>query len=103
LKLRNLEEKRAAFQQASASNRGDLVRTQVERWRDANRARLSQKQIDYLGELITSITADSYADGPKGEEARRKSRALIDANSGLFSQDEILEMQPHAPCIAKPR
>jgi len=100
-KLPDTDTKRAAFGSTTAENRGVLVRTQLERWRDANLARLNETQKTSLAAVITSITADSYADGPAGEEARAKSRILITKLESLFTRDELMAMQPNAPCIAK--
>jgi len=65
------------------------VRTHLERWREANRARLNDKQLAYLAAIIESITSDSYSEGPKGEEARVKSRAIIESNVGLFPKEDM--------------
>lgn len=100
-KLSDPEAKRAAFMATTAENRGVLVRTQLERWRDANLSRLNDKQKASLAAVIASITADSYGDSPQGEAARVKSRALITELESLFTRDELMAMQPNAPCIAK--
>ena len=73
----------------------------MERWRDVNLSRLNDKQKASLAAVIKSITADSYADSPQGQEARVKSRALITELESLFTRDELMAMQPDAPCIAK--
>ena len=100
-KLPDMGAKKTAFGATTAGNRGELVRTHLERWREANRTRLNEKQIAYLAAMIESITSDTYSDGPKGEEARVKSRAIIESNVGLFPQEAMQAMQPFAPCIAK--
>jgi len=100
-KLPDPESKRAAFRTTTAESRGTLVRTQLERWRDANQTRLDDKQKASLAALINSITSDSYADGPQGEEARIKSRAIIADHERLFTKEDLMAMQPNAPCIAK--
>ena len=100
-KLPDTEAKRSAFVRTSPENRAVLVRTQLERWRDANRARLNAKQLAGMAELIASITSDTYAEGPKGEEARVKARAVGEAQQQLFTRDELQAMQPYGPCIAK--
>jgi hypothetical protein len=100
-KLPDPESKRAAFMATTAENRGTLVRTQMERWRDANLARLNDKQKASLDAVIKSITSDSYVNGPQGEEARVKSRALISEMETLFTMDDLMAMQPNAPCIVK--
>ena len=100
-KLPDAEAKRTAFMETTAENRGTLVRTQLERWRDANQARLDEKQKATLAALIKSITAESYADGPQGEEARVKSRAITLEVQTLFTREDVMAMQPSGPCIAK--
>ena len=100
-KLPDQDRKRAAFRATTAEIRATLVRTQMERWRDANQARLNDKQKTSLAAVLKSITAETYADGPQGEEARIKSRALTTELEQLFTRDELNAMQPYAPCIAR--
>ena len=100
-KLPDTEAKRSAFVRTSPENRAVLVRTQLERWRDANRAGLSAKQLAGLAELISSVTPETYTEGPKGEEARVKVRSVVESQRGLFADEEMQAMQPYAPCIAK--
>ena len=100
-KLPDTQTKRETFLAVSPDNRAQLVRTQLERWRDANRAKLTEKQLTALAELIAAITPDTYAEGPKGEEARVKARSLSELQFQLFTMDQVQAMQPYAPCIAK--
>jgi hypothetical protein len=100
-KLPDQQAKKMAFGATTAENRGTLARTHIERWRDANQARLDDKQKAVLAELLKSITADSYAAGPQGEEARVKSRAIVTNVESLFTRDDIMAMQFTEPCIPK--
>ena len=100
-KIPDAESKRAAFMATTAENRGTLVRTQLERWRDANQARLDDKQKASFEAIIKSITSVTYVDGPEGEESRIKSRALMTEHERLFTREDLMAMQPNAPCIAK--
>ena len=100
-RLPDAQSKRAAFGATTAESRGTLVRTHLERWRDANQARLDEKQKATLAELIKSINADTYANGPQGEEARVKSRAISSEVERLFTKEDLIAMQPNAPCIGK--
>jgi len=100
-KLADVTAKREAFFATTPENRGVLVRTQIERWRDANKARLSEVQLTFLAELLATVTPDTYADGPKGEEARQKSRPLAAKSAELFSRADNEAMQPNGPCIPK--
>ena len=100
-KLADPESKRAAFMATTAESRGTLVKTQIERWRDANQARLDDKQKASLEALINAITSDTYADGPQGEEARSKARAITAEHQRLFTREDLMAMQPGAPCMPK--
>jgi hypothetical protein len=100
-KLLDVQAKRTAFLATSAESRAELVRTQLERWREANRAKLSTKQVESLSQLIAAIGPETYSDGPKAEEQRIKTRALAEAQRELFTDAEIQAMQPYGPCIAK--
>ena len=100
-KVTDIDAKRSAFLATTAENRGVLVRTHIERWRDANKARLNEKQLTFLTDLMASITPDTYADGPKGDEARVKARPLVEQTRQHFSNEDNQAMQPFGPCIAK--
>ena len=95
------EDRRAAFQQTTAENRATLVRTHVERWRDANTARLNTAQLDALKEMLAVITSEAYSGGPSTDEARARLRALEKTMTPLFSREDNLAMQPSGPCIAR--
>ena len=100
-KLPDAQTKRDAFMATSPDNRAVLVRAQLERWRDANRPRLNDKQLAAMEMLIASITADTYGEGPKAEDARTKARPLAEAQRQLFTTEDMQAMQPTGPCIAK--
>jgi hypothetical protein len=100
-KIPDMESKRSAFMATTAENRATLIRTQLERWRDANKAKLKPEQIASLADLIAAITPDTYKDGPEGEAQRIKSHAVIEKQNALFTPAEIQAMQPSAGCIAK--
>jgi hypothetical protein len=100
-KLPDTQAKRSAFLATTPESRATLVRTQLERWRDANQARLRPEQVAFLAELIATITPDTYRDGPVGEEQRVKSRAVAEKARGLFTDADIQAMQPYAACIQK--
>ena len=50
-KIADVQERRTAFLATTPENRATLVRTQLERWRDANKARLNAKQLDLEDEV----------------------------------------------------
>lgn len=100
-KIADVQERRTAFLATTPENRALLVRTQLERWRDANRTRLNPKQLESLANLIAAVTPDSYGQGPKADEARAKMRPLAEAQFQFFTREEVEAMQPTGPCIAK--
>jgi hypothetical protein len=100
-KLPDEQAKRTAFRATTPENRAVLVRTQLERWRDANRDRLNSTHLAALADLIAAVTPDTYADTPKGEEARVKARKVTETQLGLFTNEQVQAMQPNAPCIPK--
>ena len=100
-KLPDAGAKKAAFGTTTAENRGTLARTHLERWRDANHARLDDKQKTTLAELIKSITSESYGNTPQSEEVRVKSRAIISDVARLFTREDMMAMQFTEPCIPK--
>ena len=93
--------RRAAFNAVTPENRAELVRTQLERWREANKSRLSSQQLALLAQMHALVTPESYTAGPAQEEARNKMRALEPKMVELFSVADIQAMQPNAPCPPK--
>ena len=93
--------KRAAFGAATPENKAELVKTHLERWRDANKARFNPEQLALLEQMHAVITAESYTPGPGLDEARNKMRALEPRMVELFRVADIQAMQPNAPCVPK--
>jgi hypothetical protein len=95
------ETRRRAFNEVTAENRADLVRTHIERWQDANRDRLTPQQLALLKELLALITPDTYRGGAGTEEARLKAREIQTRQALIFTLEDMQQMQPSAPCIPK--
>ena len=100
-RLPDAQTKREAFSTMTPAQRTAVVKTQIERWRDANKARLKADQVAHLAEMLALITDDTYADGPAGEASRQKARALTEKTSQLFTREDMSAMQPNAECIKK--
>jgi hypothetical protein len=100
-KLPDVEAKRSAFVATTPENRAELVRTQIERWRDANKARLKPQQVEFLSEMIAFITPAVYAPGQTSPEARAKMRTLQGRQRELFTYADLQGMEPNGPCIPK--
>jgi hypothetical protein len=64
-------ERRARFASLSADNQAALKRTHAERWLEANRASLTQPQIDLVLEAISFLSEDRYSN-PRDVEARKR-------------------------------
>ena len=97
----SVESKRSAFNATTPDNRALLVRTQIERWRDANKPRLNEKQLELLGELVAIATPAAYGGGAPTQEAQDKMRSLEARLRELFTIDDVRALQPSGPCIAK--
>ena len=96
------EQKRAAFGAATPEERATVMKTHVERWRDANKARFSAPQLSLLEQILALLTPEAYTNGPGREETQNKMRALEPKMAELFSTDEIrVAMQPTGPCQPK--
>jgi hypothetical protein len=91
-------EKRRLFRAATAEQKSMLARTQLERWRDANRDRLSTEQIGVLQELRALATPAMFEGTKEGKATLATFEARADA---VFSGAEMDEISPYGPCIAK--
>jgi len=100
-KLPDVESKRQAFLATTPENRVELARTQTERWRDANKARLKPAQLTALANVIAAFTTELYSEGPKAEAARSAMREATRGLGEIFSREDVQAMQPGGPCIAK--
>ena len=96
-------EKRALFKSMPSEHRALLARTHMERWRDANKGRLSEAQLGLLKEMIAALTPAMYGGGSEADQ--RKARELGEALEGradaVFSNDERRALRYDAPCAGK--
>ena len=77
----------ALFNQITPENRAALVKEQIERWTDANRAQLSPAQLDALKAAAAFATADRYR-LPKSEQAKKEAADLEQRVMALFSREQ---------------
>ena len=96
-------EKRATFKSMPAEHRALLARTHMERWRDANKGRLSEAQLGVLKELIAAISPAMYGAGSEADQrkARELGEALEERADALFTNDERRALRYDAPCAGK--
>ena len=92
------QEKRTLFRAATPAQKAAIMRNQMQRFRDANRARLSKEQIALLDEVLAAMTPAAF-EGNK--EALAKLEALSDRIPNTFSDEDEDAMDRDGPCIAK--
>jgi hypothetical protein len=90
------QEKRSLFRAATPAQKALIMRRQVERFREANRARLTKDQLALLSDLLARMTAASF-DG--SADARTKLAALSDRVEDAFSSADQDQMDRDGPCI----
>ena len=92
-------EKKKVFRAAAPEIKAVLARTQIERWRDANRPRLTPDQLDVIRELLAVSTAETFALSRQDQRVRLSS---VEARAGAaFSGRELDAMAPTGPCLPK--
>jgi len=99
--LPDAQAKIAAFNQVTPDNRAELVKTQIERWPEANKSRLSPPQLALLDQMHALITPEAYTVGAGQEDARNKMRDLEPKLAELFTVTDRQFMQINAPCLPK--
>jgi hypothetical protein len=91
-------EKRQLFRAATPAQKVTLVTTQLERWRDANRATVTKDQLATIEELLGMITVKLFEASDEGKTLIAKFEATA---RKAFSGRQMDEMAPGGPCIAK--
>ena len=76
------------FNQVTPENRAELVQTQIKRWVEMNRARLTPEQLKVMEENLAFVVADRYRQ-PMSEDQRAKARELESRTAALFSRDDM--------------
>jgi hypothetical protein len=92
------QEKRTLFRAATPAQKVVIARTQMERFRDANRARLSQEQLTLLAEFLALLTPTAFEDN---KEAQAKLQALSNRVEKAFSNEDQDAMDRDGPCFPK--
>jgi hypothetical protein len=73
-----------------------MTRAQIERWREANRTRLTKEQLDALQALWTMASPAMFEPTDAGRRALETFERRADA---AFSGREMDELSPYGPCI----
>jgi pimeloyl-ACP methyl ester carboxylesterase len=84
----DLPERHRIFSTISPENCADVVRTQMRRWLELNRPRLTSEQIEVLEESIAYVKAELYQ-LPKQQENEKRKQELLDRMFRLFTREEM--------------
>jgi hypothetical protein len=90
IKPRN--ERLDVLNEISAENRALLIKTHVERWRAANRLRLTSEQIAILEEMISFITPEKYQADRDMEKIHLEVEELERKAEAFFSREELRQI-----------
>lgn len=93
-------EKQATFKTIPTEQRATLARTQLERFRDANAARLSVEQKRLIQEWLTVGIAAQFT-RPRTPEMEATLQALGPRIEAAFTRDDQRVMDEYGPCIPK--
>jgi hypothetical protein len=91
------QEKRTLFRAATPAQKATIARNQMERFRDANRARLTKEQLALMDEWLVALTPSAF----ETKEGQTKIEALSDRSETAFSNEDQDAMDRDGPCIPK--
>ena len=78
------------FNQVTPENRAELVQTQIKRWVEKNRGRLTAEQLKIMDENLAFVTADIYR-LPKSQENMAKAKDLETRTAAAFSREDMMQ------------
>ena len=93
-------EKQDLFKTMTPEQKTVLWRTQIERFRDANDARLNDEQRAVLKDFHEAIP-EGVAPRPYPPATEAKLKAIEGRIGTAFSRDELRAIDNYGPCIAK--
>jgi hypothetical protein len=77
------------FNRMSPDGKANLSRTHLQRWRDANKSRLSETQLEFIDlKAIPSINADIYK-RPRAEEKALELKQMEEEAHQLFERADV--------------
>jgi hypothetical protein len=80
----------ATFNQITPENKADIVRTQIQRWTDVNRARLTPEQTQFMKDMLAFVTADLYRQ-PQSDALMARAKDLEARALALFAKEDIAQ------------
>jgi hypothetical protein len=87
-----LQERIRIFDEISAENCAQLIKTHVERWLAANRPRLTHEQTVVVEEIIHSISSEWYKRERDFERAAQEVEALRKKAEAVFSREDVMQI-----------
>ncbi len=97
----NLETKKKVFVDVTPENRAELVRTQIQRWLDKNRSRLTADQIKVMEDNIAFVKADLYK-FPRKESDLDQAKRLEQRTLAVMTREDMGEaLTIYGACIPK--
>ena len=93
-------EKRAAFKSMPAEHRAALMRTHLEKWREANKATLTEAQLAFLKEMAAATSPAMFGGGTEAEQAKARDvvESLETTADAVFTNDQRRALRYDAPC-----
>jgi hypothetical protein len=85
------EARRQVFNKISLEKKVELVRAQVECWREAHRKELNEDQLASIDEMLTAIDAELYA-AQKSPEKQLQMHEIIGRVNVRFTPEQIREL-----------
>jgi hypothetical protein len=90
-----------SFNQIAPENRAELVQTQIRRWVEKNRSRLSPAQLKIMDENLAFVTADLYRQ-PMSQAHAAQQKDLEKRTAMVFSTEDMRQaLTIHAAYIPK--
>ena len=88
----DVQSRLAMFNRITPENRADLVRTQIQRWVEANSERLTPEQLGLTQEWLDFVKADNYRESVAGDQKDELMVRLKDLESRaakVFSTEDM--------------
>ena len=78
------------FNQVTPENRAELVQTQITRWVEKNKARLTPEQLKVMDENLAYVTADRYRK-PMTAEEMAQAKDIEARTAAVFSREDMMQ------------
>lgn len=86
----DVQDRIKTFNQVTPENRAELVQTQIRRWVEKNRSRLTPDQLKIMDENLAFVTADRYRQ-PMNQEQMAQAKDLEARTAAVLSREDMME------------